>query len=159
MINEARMVIVGAGVAGTAAALSLRERGWRGALVLVGNEAMLPYERPPLSKANLIEAIEPGPKFIIMRDRLNELGIEYLHDREVVAIERAAHSVRLSNGARLTYERLLLATGAHARNLSNPDQRRKPDSDASFLWRCSVYQADIWPRLQSSDRRRRLNWP
>lgn len=89
-------------------------------MVLIGNEAMLPYERPPLSKANLIEETESGPKLIIARGLLKELGVEYVQGRKVIAIERAAHTVSLSDGTRFSYERLLLATGAHARNLSIP---------------------------------------
>jgi len=114
------MVIVGAGAAGTAAALSLRERGWRGPLILVGNEDALPYERPPLSKANLIEKEEVGPKLLTTAERLQELEIQYLQGREVVEIDRTTRRIGFSDGSRVAYKRLLLATGARARGLSNP---------------------------------------
>ncbi|OAF14063.1 ferredoxin reductase [Bradyrhizobium centrolobii] len=114
------MVIVGAGEAGTAAAIVLRERGWRGRLVLIGNETMLPYERPPLSKAILVEEREPGPKLLVTPERLAELGIHYLQGRSVEWIDRATHTLKLSDGSLLAYERLLLATGARPRNLSIP---------------------------------------
>lgn len=120
------MLIVGAGAAGCAAAFSLREQGWGGPLVLIGDEAMVPYERPPLSKVNLIEEGEPAPKLLVTEERLEELGVEYFPGREVVAIERATHTVRLSDGAQLAYERLLLATGARPRNLSIPVARESP---------------------------------
>lgn len=109
------MVIVGAGEAGTAAAVALRERGWRSLIVLIGNEKCLPYERPPLSKATLTEETNPGPKMLVTHERLAELGILYLEGTSVESIDRAAHAVILSGGTRLGYERLLLATGARPR--------------------------------------------
>lgn len=120
MSNELAIVIVGAGEAGTAAAIALREGGWRGRVVLIGNETMLPYERPPLSKAVLAEEKDPGPKLLVMPERLAEMEINFLGGRTVDLIDRAAHTVRLSDGAQLPYQRLLLATGARPRNLSIP---------------------------------------
>ncbi|MGY4230278.1 3-phenylpropionate/trans-cinnamate dioxygenase ferredoxin reductase subunit [Bradyrhizobium sp. USDA 4503] len=114
------MVIVGAGQAGASAAIALREGGWRGPIVLIGNENMLPYERPPLSKAILIEETNPGPKLLVTPERLTELGIDYLQGRNVQSIDRAAHTVTLSDGAQLAYERLLLTTGVRPRKLSIP---------------------------------------
>jgi len=69
------MVIVGAGQAGSSAAIALRERGSRGRIVLIGDENMLPYERPPLSKAILMEEMEPGPTLLVAPERMAELGI------------------------------------------------------------------------------------
>ncbi|MDE5458799.1 FAD-dependent oxidoreductase [Bradyrhizobium sp. CSA112] len=120
MSNEPAIVIVGAGEAGTAAAIALREGGWQGPVVLIGNETMLPYERPPLSKAILTEEMDPGPKLLITHQRLAELEIGYLEGRSVESIDRVAHTVTLSDGAQLAYERLLLTTGAHPRKLSIP---------------------------------------
>lgn len=114
------MVIIGAGEAGTAAAIALREGGWRGLVVLIGNETMLPYERPPLSKAILIDEGDPGPKLLITPERLKELRIDYLQGRNVESIDRTAHTVTLSNGRHLAYERLLLTTGARPRTLTIP---------------------------------------
>ncbi|MCC8945108.1 FAD-dependent oxidoreductase [Bradyrhizobium sp. Arg62] len=120
MSDQSAIVIVGAGEAGTAAAFALREGGWRGIAVLIGNETMLPYERPPLSKATLTDEMNPGPKQIVTSERLVELGIDYLQGSEVVSIDRAVNMVRLSNGSGIAYHRLLLATGARPRKLSVP---------------------------------------
>lgn len=120
MSYERSVVIVGAGEAGTAAAMALRQEGWSGSVVLIGNEPMLPYERPPLSKAILIEETDPAPKLLVTRERLAELEIEYLEGQNVAAIDGAAHMVTLSDGAQLAYERLLLTTGARPRKLSVP---------------------------------------
>ncbi|MBZ9603157.1 NAD(P)/FAD-dependent oxidoreductase [Phyllobacterium chamaecytisi] len=118
--NEKAIVIVGAGEAGTAAAIAVREAGWPGPIVLIGNETLLPYERPPLSKAILIDETNPEPKLIVTAERLAELGIEFLHGSEVVSIDRAVNMVTFSDRARLGYHRLLLATGARPRTLSIP---------------------------------------
>ncbi|MGY3600535.1 3-phenylpropionate/trans-cinnamate dioxygenase ferredoxin reductase subunit [Bradyrhizobium sp. USDA 4341] len=114
------MVIVGAGEAGTAAAMALREGGWRGLVILIGNENMLPYERPPLSKSILTDETDARPKLLVRPEQLLDLEIDYRQERNVVSIDRAVHTVTLSDGAQLTYERLLLATGARARQLSVP---------------------------------------
>lgn len=120
MSEGSAIVIVGGGHAGTAAAITLRQGGWQGAIMLIGKESLLPYERPPLSKAMLLEQADPGPKLLLAPERLEELSIGYLQNRSVVSIDRATRTVTLSDGARLVYERLLLATGARPRNLSIP---------------------------------------
>ncbi|WP_225174680.1 MULTISPECIES: FAD-dependent oxidoreductase [unclassified Bradyrhizobium] len=120
MSNERAMVIVGAGHAGASAAIALREGGWRGRIVLIGDENMLPYERPPLSKAILVEEMEPGPTLLVTTERMAELGIDHLLGRNVQSIDRSAHTITLSEGAKWPYERLLLATGARPRKLSIP---------------------------------------
>ncbi|MBX5101302.1 FAD-dependent oxidoreductase [Rhizobium lentis] len=120
MSNNAPIVIVGAGEAGTAAAKAVREHGWTGRVVLIGNETLLPYERPPLSKATLVEETNTGPKLIVTAELIAELGIELLNGREVVSIDRSGKIVLLSDHARIPYHRLLLTTGARARTLSVP---------------------------------------
>ncbi|MGL3104718.1 NAD(P)/FAD-dependent oxidoreductase [Bradyrhizobium sp. BR 1432] len=120
MSDQSTIVIVGAGEAGTAAAVALREGGWRGIVVLIGNETMLPYERPPLSKAILIDEASHEPKLIVTSQRLAELKIDYLQGNEVASIDRGNKLVALSNGSRIPYHRLLLATGARPRKLSVP---------------------------------------
>lgn len=120
MSDGPQIVIVGGGHAGTAAAITLRQGGWQGAIVLIGNEGLLPYERPPLSKAILLEQADLGPKLLLVPERLEELSINYRQNCSVVSIDRATHTVTLSDSARLVYERLLLATGARPRNLSIP---------------------------------------
>ncbi|WP_439402472.1 NAD(P)/FAD-dependent oxidoreductase [Bradyrhizobium sp. DASA03068] len=120
MSDQSAIVIVGAGEAGTAAAVALRQAGWRGMVVLVGNETMLPYERPPLSKGVLIDEINPGPKLIVTSERFAELEIDYRQGSEAVSIDRAANMVGLSDGSGIAYHRLLLATGARPRKLLVP---------------------------------------
>ncbi|HEY1382140.1 MAG TPA: FAD-dependent oxidoreductase [Dongiaceae bacterium] len=114
------MVIVGAGECGGRAALTLRERGYDGPVTLVGAEAHLPYERPPLSKQAMLGEAEPLPKLIAERRLFTDRRIECLTGINAVAIDRAGRSVTLADGRSLPYDKLLLATGAVPRRLPLP---------------------------------------
>jgi 3-phenylpropionate/trans-cinnamate dioxygenase ferredoxin reductase subunit len=113
-------IIVGAGQAGGWAAIAMRQAGFAGRIVLIGEEASRPYERPPLSKAVLTEAQEPPVAYFHTLERYAEQGIELLLGREVVEVDGAAHCVRLRDGAVLPYDRLLLTVGGRARHLPAP---------------------------------------
>ncbi|KKB11455.1 ferredoxin reductase [Devosia geojensis] len=109
-------VIVGAGECGARAALALRGRGFDGPIHLVGEEAELPYERPPLSKAVLAEDGAP-PRQVVNEAALAERSITLHRANPAVAIDRDARIVRLADGGALCYDLLLLATGARPRRL------------------------------------------
>jgi len=111
------MIIVGAGEAGARAALALREQGWSGPVTLIGDEPHAPYERPPLSKAVMTAAAEPAPRTTLDAARAQAHGIDLLCGCPVAAIDRGNHRVLLQDGRRLSYRKLLLATGARARRL------------------------------------------
>jgi len=129
----ATIVIVGSGLAGVTAAGTLREGGFAGRLVLVGEEPEAPYDRPPLSKsvlvhdefAELIAARQPGdialraPEQIALRPAgwYEQQRIELMLGQRALRLEPAAHTVELERGARLHYDRLLLAPGARVRRL------------------------------------------
>ncbi|MCT8999765.1 NAD(P)/FAD-dependent oxidoreductase [Chelativorans intermedius] len=104
------IVIIGAGECGVRAAFALREAGHDGAILLVGEEPHLPYERPPLSK-NCPVAAKP----IAEEARYAQAQIELLQASRAEAIDRAAKRVHLADGRSLVYDKLLLATGARAR--------------------------------------------
>lgn len=112
------MVVVGAGVGGARAAFARRERGWTGGVTLIGDETLLPYERPPLSKAAMTGEPGAGPAFVCDEPALVAAGIECLPGTGAVRVHASEHVVVLANGRRLRYERLLLAVGARARALS-----------------------------------------
>ncbi|MDP9632030.1 UNVERIFIED_ORG: 3-phenylpropionate/trans-cinnamate dioxygenase ferredoxin reductase subunit [Ensifer adhaerens] len=110
-----RIVIVGAGECGARAAFALREKGYEGDVMLIGAEPHLPYERPPLSKEGLAGPLEP--KFVADAERYQAVGIQVLTDTPVEAIDRDAKTLRLADGRQLSYDRLLLTTGAGPRSL------------------------------------------
>ncbi|MGO7277712.1 NAD(P)/FAD-dependent oxidoreductase [Rhizobium ruizarguesonis] len=111
----AHFVILGAGECGARAAFALREKGFAGEITLVGAEPLHPYERPPLSKAGSADASDP--KFIAAAEKYIENGIRLLTGLEAGDFDPASRIVTLSDGTALSYDKLLLATGAAARSL------------------------------------------
>jgi 3-phenylpropionate/trans-cinnamate dioxygenase ferredoxin reductase subunit len=113
------VVIVGAGHGGVQVAISLRQEGFAGRIVLVNDEPGLPYQRPPLSKAYLLGKINDTAMLFRPEAFYVEQRIEHLHDR-ASAIDRHNRRVVLASGGVLDYDHLVLATGAHNRPLDVP---------------------------------------
>jgi 3-phenylpropionate/trans-cinnamate dioxygenase ferredoxin reductase subunit len=111
------IVIIGAGECGARSALALREQGFVGTITLLGSEAHLPYERPPLSKDVLTGADSPTLRQIASREQFETSGITFLPGSTAEDIDRAGMQVRLSGGQTLCYSKLLLTTGASPRRL------------------------------------------
>ena len=109
------VLIVGAGECGARAAFALRENGHAGRIVLIGTEALHPYERPPLSKAAL--AADAMPTHVAPRERFEEHGIDLLTGVSATAIDPAAKTADLSSGATISFDVALIATGASPRRL------------------------------------------
>lgn len=116
---SAPIVVVGAGQSGLQVAEALRSEGWPGRIVVVGDEAHLPYHRPPLSKAYLLGEASEAQLTIRGADALARKAIELVQGT-VIAIDRARRSVALADGRELAYAGLALATGARARPLACP---------------------------------------
>ncbi|SED37093.1 3-phenylpropionate/trans-cinnamate dioxygenase ferredoxin reductase subunit [Pseudomonas costantinii] len=116
MMN-APLIIVGAGHAGGRAALTLRDEGYAGRLILIGDEAHLPYERPPLSKGLLQGTMDLAGCSLCDSARLAELGVEHIAGNPVSRLEPQQHRLQLADGQWLPYAGLLLATGGRARRL------------------------------------------
>jgi 3-phenylpropionate/trans-cinnamate dioxygenase ferredoxin reductase subunit len=115
-----RMVVVGAGLAGGKAVEALREKGFDGEVVLIGDERHLPYERPPLSKEYLAGKSEREKVFVHSADWYADLAIDLRLGVAVTTIDRAGHRVELADGSALGYDKLLLATGSSPRTLPIP---------------------------------------
>lgn len=114
------LLIIGAGQAGSQAAITLRELGHQGPIVLLGNEAHAPYMRPPLSKKFLSGELEQSRLFFRPPGFYAEHGIDLQFNVKVTSIDRQASCVLLDDGRRLHYDRLLLATGSRPRQLALP---------------------------------------
>jgi 3-phenylpropionate/trans-cinnamate dioxygenase ferredoxin reductase subunit len=116
-MDDRTFVIVGAGLAGAKAAETLREEGFGGRVVLIGDEDELPYERPPLSK-DYLRGESPREKAQVHDAAYYEAhDIELLTATRVRAIDPAAGSLTLDGGRDLRFDALLLATGAEPRRL------------------------------------------
>jgi 3-phenylpropionate/trans-cinnamate dioxygenase ferredoxin reductase subunit len=130
-------VIAGAGLAGAKAAQTLREEGFDGPVVLIGDEAERPYERPPLSKDYLLGKAERETIYVHPPSWYADNGVELRRGVPVTGIDPGAHEVGLADGSRIGYARLLLATGSSPRRLPVPGAdadgvlylRRVADSD------------------------------
>ncbi|MEJ2863207.1 NAD(P)/FAD-dependent oxidoreductase [Actinomycetospora flava] len=117
MADEGTHVIVGAGLAGAKAAETLREDGFTGRVVLVGDEQERPYDRPPLSKEYLQGNADRDSVYLHPADWYAEHGVELRSGVRATALDRDAHEVVLADGDRVGYRKLLLATGSSPRRL------------------------------------------
>ncbi len=114
------VAIIGAGQAGFQTASSLRQEGFAGRIVLIGDEAPLPYQRPPLSKSYLagdsgLDELWLRPHAFYEKER-----IELLTGQRAVAIDRPGRRLRLDNGHEIVCDHMVLATGARFRPLPVP---------------------------------------
>jgi 3-phenylpropionate/trans-cinnamate dioxygenase ferredoxin reductase subunit len=113
-------IVAGGGLAGAKAVETLREEGFDGRLVLVGDEPDRPYERPPLSKDYLRGDAERETIYVHPEAFYAEHGVELRLGRRAVELDVAQSELVLDNGEWLAYDRLLLATGAEPRRLAIP---------------------------------------
>src|SRR5690349_132070 len=113
-------VIVGASLAGDAAAAALREAGFDGRIVLVGSELERPYERPPLPKDLLRGESARARVFLRSASFYEEQAIELRLGHTVTAIDPGERTVTFGSGERLAWDRLLIATGSEPRWLDLP---------------------------------------
>ena len=114
------LVVVGAGLAGGSAAVTLREEGFAGRIVLIGREPGIPFGRPPLSKTYLRSEEDLEGWYVKPSSWYEEHGIERLVGPSVVEIDPLAHSLTLDSGHVLGYDRVLIATGGRLRRLEIP---------------------------------------
>ncbi|MFC4999409.1 FAD-dependent oxidoreductase [Dactylosporangium cerinum] len=117
--RDGRIVIVGASLAGLAAAATLRGDGFTGSLTMIGDEPYQPYDRPPLSKQVLEGWVAPDHTGL---PRVDELGVRWLLGTPATGLDPAGRQVHLGNGGIIDYDRLLIATGTRARPWFNRDE-------------------------------------
>ena len=120
-MTESRIfVVVGAGQAGGWCARTLRDSGFEGRVVLVGDEDYAPYERPPLSKEALTGDAPIESAYLWPPASWAEIGVELLLGRRAERIEPDEHRLVLAGGEALAYDRLMIATGSRPRRLAVP---------------------------------------
>jgi 3-phenylpropionate/trans-cinnamate dioxygenase ferredoxin reductase subunit len=117
--SEQTFVVVGSGLAGGNAAVTLREEGFEGRIVLIGRESEVPFGRPPLSKTYLRSEEDLSGWYVRPPDWYREHGVERL-ESSVDAVDVAAHIVVLDSGQELEYQKVLIATGGRNRRLELP---------------------------------------
>ncbi|MBB5084227.1 NAD(P)/FAD-dependent oxidoreductase [Nonomuraea endophytica] len=129
----ATFVIVGAGLAGAKAAQTLREEGFDGEIVLIGAETERPYERPPLSKGYLQGKSEREKIFVHATGWYADHDIDLRLGLRATRLDLGSHTVRLSDGSRQPYQKLLIATGSSPRRLPGPARYLRTVQDSEAL--------------------------
>ncbi len=115
-----QILIIGAGQAAAQAVDVLRRKGYAGALTIVGDEPLLPYQRPPLSKKYLSGALARDRLPIRHQSFYDEHRVEVRLGRRATTLDPVARRVTLDDGSMLSYDALLLATGSTPRRLATP---------------------------------------
>jgi 3-phenylpropionate/trans-cinnamate dioxygenase ferredoxin reductase subunit len=123
-MTQPTVLIVGAGHAGFQLAASLRQHGFSAPIRLINDEAHLPYQRPPLSKAYLKGEGRPDSLMFRPAKFYHDQNVELIGDR-AVSIDRGAHRLLLASGSSLEYGHLVLATGARNRLLDIPNANHR----------------------------------
>lgn len=119
-------LLVGGGLAAATAAEEIRKRDTSGSILIIAGESRLPYHRPPLSKEYLRGEINDagtygaGGVYVQLPPWYGENRVEVSEGVAVARLDTAARTATLVNGAVISYERALLATGGRARSLSVP---------------------------------------
>jgi NADPH-dependent 2,4-dienoyl-CoA reductase/sulfur reductase-like enzyme len=117
--THGRIVIVGASLAGLRAAEALRDEGFNGRLIVIGDEKHEPYDRPPLSKQVLKGWVRADHTKL---PRMRKVDAEWRLGVAATGLDRKTKQVRLANGDQVPYDRLLIATGTRARPWFNPKE-------------------------------------
>ena len=117
------IVIAGAGHAAGQTIVSLRQGGYAGRIVLVGEERYLPYQRPPLSKKFLAGEVDVSRLLVRQEKFYEEHAVDLLLNTRVTAIDPGRRTASLSSGQQLGYDKLVLATGSRVRPAELPGSR------------------------------------
>jgi 3-phenylpropionate/trans-cinnamate dioxygenase ferredoxin reductase subunit len=123
-MSEPRVVVVGGGLAAVRTVQALHDLGLRGDVLVLSAEAEPPYDRPPLSKGHLLGTVTEDALRLLPPTAYADLGVQLRLGSEAVALDPAARTVTLADGATVPYDRLVIATGARAREL--PVLRDRP---------------------------------
>jgi len=121
MSEMKRIAVVGASLAGLRAVEFIRRAKFEGELVLIGDEAHLPYDRPPLSKEVLRGEWEQE-RLALRRRSYDDLNVQLMLGQRAVSLDTTAREIRLEGGTPVSFDGMVIATGSHVREL--PDQPR-----------------------------------
>jgi 3-phenylpropionate/trans-cinnamate dioxygenase ferredoxin reductase subunit len=119
------VIVIGAGQAGGDVVTQLRQNGFAGDLILIGDEPYLPYLRPPLSKAFLAGDVTADSLQTKGAAAYENAAVTVRTGTRVAAIDRAEKRIRLESGERLAYGHLVLATGGRPRKMQVPGAHLK----------------------------------
>jgi NADPH-dependent 2,4-dienoyl-CoA reductase/sulfur reductase-like enzyme len=118
MSEMERIVVVGASLAGLRAVEFIRRAKFDGELVLIGDEAHLPYDRPPLSK-ELLRGEWEQERLALRRGSYDDLKVELALGQRAASLDAAARKLQLEGGTTVSFDGMVIATGGHVRELPN----------------------------------------
>jgi NADPH-dependent 2,4-dienoyl-CoA reductase/sulfur reductase-like enzyme len=141
-VSDDPIVIVGAGVAAHRAAEVLRGEGYAGGLVIFGDEAVDPYDRPPLTK----HFLDPGAMPPYLRPSLADLGVDLRREHRVSRVDTGSRRVLCAGGESQPYQRLLIAVGAAPRRLPAVPARTPGVHELRTLHDALALRAELGPQ-------------
>jgi len=115
------IAVVGASLAGIRAAGALRREGFAGSLVLIGEEPHRPYDRPPLSKQYLAGTWDADRLDLVPADKFDALSLDLRLGAAASGLDVDSKTVHLGDGTAVEADAVIIATGAHARNIPGGD--------------------------------------
>jgi NADPH-dependent 2,4-dienoyl-CoA reductase/sulfur reductase-like enzyme len=115
--SGSRIVVVGTSLAGLRAAETLRQAGYEGEVIVVGEERHRPYDRPPLSKQLLAGDWEPDRIALRPADSFDDLDVGWRLGHRAVGVDLDERRVELEGGDRVAFDGLIIATGAAPRRI------------------------------------------
>ena len=113
-------IIVGGSHAGAQVAISLRQEGWGGGILVISNEAHLPYHRPPLSKGFVLGDKQLNDILLRPATYFEKHNVEFLLNTQVESLNREQRCIKTSDGKTHRYTKLALTTGARVRKINIP---------------------------------------
>ncbi len=116
------VAIIGASLAGMRAAAALRDEGFSGSIVVVGEEHHHPYDRPPLSKQFLAGKWDESRISLVPPGKIEQLGLKLRLGHRAVALDVHGHEIELDDGTVVRFDKALIATGSHPRTLPGVEQ-------------------------------------
>lgn len=148
IVEHYDVAIVGGGHAGAHAATTLRERGFAGSILLVGDEACLPYDRPSLSKAYMLGSITIERMLLRDAGYWDERGIEMALGVTAMALDARARTLSLSDGRAIGFTNAILATGGAVRRLTCPGAELPGIHTVRALCDVDAIRAALKPGMQ-----------
>ena len=117
MATSRNIIVIGGGPAGTFAAIAAKKQDPSANVVLLSEEHCEPYEKPPLSKAVLLGKVQPSDALIAGPGGVGGHGVVLEARARCAGIDRPAREILLSDGRRMAYDALVIATGSLAREI------------------------------------------
>ncbi|MBC8306142.1 MAG: FAD-dependent oxidoreductase [Pelagibacterales bacterium] len=120
---KSEVVIIGAGHAGGMAAINLRQKKFKGSILIIGEENYIPYQRPALSKGFLTDDIQEKSLFLKSKEFYKKNNISLITNKSVIKINKKQKILELKNKEEISYKKLVIATGSKMRRINGEAEK------------------------------------